>query len=114
MRTIVSFLFVLMIIIAVTVGNNYSTVDTQLPSKSVAKVDSTKRLPCCNILNPFTQICSNPNDLVSYLCFENGVEVEKIISCACCKEIWKNNNYNPPTGLNCLPPGSECASNEDK
>jgi hypothetical protein len=114
MRTVISILFVLIIIIALAVGNNYSTVNTQSFSKYVAVTDSTKQLPCCNSRNPFTQICLNPDGFVSYLCFENGVEVEKMISCACCNEIWKNNNYNPPIGLDCLPPGSECASNEDK
>ncbi|MFA5011757.1 MAG: hypothetical protein WC644_07345 [Ignavibacteria bacterium] len=110
MRIILSFFLLAGVIVVLFIGHNHSEANVTPKANNNVTLDSTRNLPCCNIFNPFIQICSNPTDLVSYLCFENGIEVEKIITCACCREIWRDNNFNPPTGLNCLPPGTECRS----
>lgn len=114
MRIVFSFLLVAAVMVVLFVGNNNSEANITPKTNNKSTVDSTRNLPCCNIFKPFTQICSNPTNLVSYVCIENGIEVEKIITCACCREIWRDNNFNPPTGLNCLPPGTECRSEIEK
>ena len=64
------------------------------------------QLYCCNIYDPRVYNAEK----FSWYCYENGVEIEKIITWQQCYCAWQINNWNPPNGLQCdiLETSSEC------
>ena len=111
MRTIMFVVIITIIIIPFycTFDDNVTKYPTSLSTDS-----DTSDLYCCNDYNPFTEMCPEPcGGTTSYKCIQNGVEIEVIISCECCKMIWANNNYQKPIGLQCLPPDSQCPCDQN-